>query len=48
MFAAGLVQVAIGLFAGVFGTDRLGGIFTTILAMLWLISGALFKAANRD
>ncbi len=48
MFAAGLVQAAIGLFAGVLGTDRPGGIFTIILAVLWLISGALFKAGNRD
>lgn len=46
MFAAGALQVAIGLFAGIFGTDLHGGIFTTILAVLWLIAGTLFRTAS--
>ncbi len=48
MFAAGALQAAIGLFAGILGADPRGGIFTLILGVFWVISGALFKAANRD
>lgn len=46
MLFAGLIQAAIGLFAGVFGTDVRGGIFTIILAGFWLISAALFRIAG--
>jgi hypothetical protein len=46
--AAGLAQAAIGLFAGVLGSDIRGGIFTIILSGAWAISGALFYAANRS
>ena len=46
--AAGLTQAAIGLFAGVFGTDMRGGIVTIILSGAWFISSALFYAANRS
>jgi hypothetical protein len=46
MFAAGTTQAAIGLFAGILGTDMRGGIFTIILATAWIISGALFRAAK--
>ena len=46
MLFAGLTQAAIGLFAGVFGTDPRGGIFTIILASFWLISAALFRSAS--
>lgn len=47
MFAAGTAQSAIGLFAGILGTDLRGGIFTIILASAWLISSALFWVAGR-
>lgn len=47
MFAAGLAQASIGLFAGILGADRLGGIFTVVLAGLWTISAALFRAAAK-
>lgn len=46
MLFAGLIQAAIGLFAGVFGPDPRGGIFTIILASFWLISAALFRSAR--
>lgn len=47
MFVAGLAQAAIGLFAGVLGTDMLGGIFTIVLASFWFISAALFRKVSR-
>lgn len=47
MLVAGLTQTAIGLFAGILGTDMRGGIFTIILASVWLIAAALFGVANR-
>jgi MFS family permease len=47
MFAAGTAQAAIGLFAGILGTDMRGGIFTIILATAWIISGALFSMSCR-
>lgn len=46
MFAAGLTQMGIGVFAGIFGTDMRGGIFTLILSGFWLVSAALFRAAD--
>ena len=48
MFATGTAQAAIGLFAGILGTDPRGGIFTIVLASFWFISGALFSNAKRD
>ncbi len=47
MLAAGGMQSAIGLFAGIFGADMRGGIFTIILASAWIISSGLFLVANR-
>ena len=44
MFAAGTTQAVIGLFAGILGTDMRGGIFTIVLATLWFVAGALFRA----
>lgn len=48
MFAAGTIQAAIGVFAGVLGPDMRGGIFTIILSAPWIISSALFYAARRS
>lgn len=48
MFAAGSLQVAIGTFAGILGTDMRGGIFTIILSSFWIISAALFRSAVSD
>lgn len=48
MLAAGTIQAAIGLFAGVLGADMLGGIFTIILSAPWMVSSALFYAARRS
>ena len=48
MLFAGLIQAAIGLFAGVLGNDSRGGTFTIILASLWLISAVLFRIARAD
>lgn len=47
MFAAGTAQAAIGLFAGILGTDARGGIFTIVLSSAWMISSTLFWAAGR-
>lgn len=46
--AAGLTQAAIGMFAGILGSDPRGGIFTIILSGFWLISAALFSGAKAD
>lgn len=46
MFAAATAQAAIGLFAGILSTDMRGGIFTIVLAVLWIISGMLFRRAG--
>jgi len=46
MLFAGMIQAAIGLFAGVLGSDPRGGIFTIILASFWLIAAALFRSAR--
>ncbi len=46
MFTAGAAQAAIGLFAGILGTDPRGGIFTILLAVPWIIAGALFSNAR--
>lgn len=48
MLAAGTIQAAIGLFAGVLGADLRGGIFTIILSAPWMLSSALFYAARRS
>jgi len=47
MFAAGTAQVAIGLLAGILGTDMRGGLFTIVLASAWIVSGTLFLVAGR-
>ncbi|MFN3451684.1 MAG: hypothetical protein ACK4ZE_05955 [Sphingorhabdus sp.] len=47
MFAAGLVQMYIGIFAGIFGNDVRGGRYTIALSIIWLISGLLFWFARR-
>lgn len=48
MFAAGSLQVAIGLFAGILDTDLRGGIFTIVLSAAWFISSLLFWCAHRS
>jgi hypothetical protein len=47
MFAAGSLQVAIGTFAGILGTDMRGGIFTIVLSAAWFISSMLFRCAGK-
>jgi hypothetical protein len=47
MFAAGTVQIAIGTFAGILGTDMRGGIFTIVLSAAWFISAALLHIAGK-
>lgn len=42
MLAAGTVQCAIGLLAGIWGSDFWGGVFTILLSTLWWIAGLLF------
>jgi len=48
MFAAGTVQVAIGTFAGMLGTDMRGGIFTIVLSAARFISAALLHIAGKS
>jgi hypothetical protein len=48
MLVAGSVQVAIGIFAGVLGSDPRGGIFTILLSTAWFISSLLFWCARRN
>lgn len=48
MFAAGSVQAAIGIFAGIFGADPRGGIITILLSAAWFISSLLFWCAHRS
>lgn len=48
MFVAGGVQIAIGTFAGILGSDMRGGRFTIMLAVAWLISSLLFWCARRS
>lgn len=48
MFVAGAVQIAIGTFAGILGSDTRGGRFTIMLAIAWLISSLLFWCARRN
>lgn len=45
MAAAGTIQAAIGLFAGILGGDPRGGIFTILVALLWWLAGGLFLVA---
>ncbi len=46
MFAAGAVQAGLATVFGIFGSDMRGGIWTVIISGLWLLSGALFRAAD--
>ena len=48
MFTAGSVQAAIGIFAGIWGPDPRGGIFTILLSTAWFISSLLFWCARRS
>lgn len=47
IFAAGALQAAIGIFAGILGPDPRGGIFTILLSAAWFISSLLFWCAHR-
>ena len=47
MFFAGMVQIAIGTFAGILGTDIRGGKFTIILSLMWFIASLLFWRARQ-
>lgn len=46
MFVAGGAQALIAAIFGILGTDMRGGIFSLGLAMLWILSGALFRASR--
>lgn len=46
MATAGLTQASVGLIAGVLDADPRGGIFTIVLALQWLVAGALFQKAK--
>lgn len=46
MFVAGGAQALIAAVFGILGTDMRGGIFSLGLAMLWILSGALFRASR--
>jgi vacuolar-type H+-ATPase subunit I/STV1 len=48
MFIAGIVQMSIGVFAGILGSDVRGGIFTIILAGFWLISSLCFAICSKS
>lgn len=48
MFLAGSVQIAIGTFAGILGTDMRGGRFTIILSVAWFIASLLFWLAHKS
>lgn len=47
MFLAGTLQIAIGTFAGILGTDLRGGRFTIILSIAWFIASLLFWCARQ-
>ncbi|MFN3619515.1 hypothetical protein [Sphingorhabdus sp.] len=48
MFVAGTLQIAIGTFAGILGTDMRGGRFTIVLSVAWFIASLLFWSARRS
>jgi len=48
MFVAGAVQISIGIFAGILGSDMRGGRFTIVLSVAWLISSLLFWCAAQS
>lgn len=48
MFIAGAVQISIGTFAGILGSDMRGGRFTIMLSVAWLVSSLLFWLAHRN
>jgi hypothetical protein len=48
MLVAGIVQISIGVFAGILGSDAHGGRFTIVLSVAWLISSLLFWLAERN
>lgn len=47
MFLAGVLQVAIGVFAGILGSDMRGGKFTIVLSVAWFMASLLFKCAHQ-
>ena len=48
MLAAGVTQFAIGLFAGILGSDFRGGLFTILLSTLWWLASVFFAIAGRS
>ncbi len=48
MFLAGSVQIAIGTFAGILGTDMRGGRFTIVLSVTWFVASLLFWCARKS
>jgi hypothetical protein len=47
MLLAGAIQLSIGLFAGIWGSDFRGGVFTIVLGIPWWIASALFAISQR-
>lgn len=47
MFLAGALQVAIGIFAGILGSDLRGGKFTIFLSVAWFIASLFFWYARQ-
>lgn len=48
MFLAGTLQIGIGTFAGILGTDMHGGRFTIMLSVTWFIASLLFWCARQS
>jgi hypothetical protein len=47
MFLAGALQVAIGIFAGILGSDMRGGKFTIVLSVAWFMASFFFWYARQ-
>ncbi|MBK6708125.1 MAG: hypothetical protein IPG54_11860 [Sphingomonadales bacterium] len=46
MFTAGTAQASIATIFGILGSDFRGGVYSIVLASLWILSGALFRASR--
>ncbi|WP_397592325.1 hypothetical protein [Sphingorhabdus sp.] len=47
MFLSGALQVAIGIFVGILGSDMRGGTFTIVLSVAWFIASLFFWYARQ-
>lgn len=46
MFTAAAAQASVATIFGILGSDFRGGVFSVVLASLWVLSGALFRASR--